>query len=233
MRAHLVPGFSQPAAVWDATRAALPVSVRAEFTGHEVPDGLDFVATAATIGAAGGIGLYVGYSMGGRLALQLALDHPQLVRALVLVSASAGVADPVARAARAEEDERRAEDIRTRGVRAFLADWLAQPLFSTLAPADRMVDARVGAMDPERLARQMTRLGQGAMAPLWDRLAELRMPVTIVVGRADTRYRELGHVMADRIARAELVEVAGGHAVPLEQPAELAAVLAAVHAATS
>ena len=62
-------------------------------------------------------GIYVGYSMGGRLCLRLALDRPDLVRGLMLVSTSPGIADPTERAARVEADELLADSVERDGVR--------------------------------------------------------------------------------------------------------------------
>lgn len=233
MRIALIPGFSQPASAWAPVVAALADPIAAEVLALEVPQELDFVATADALGTEAGPAIYVGYSMGGRLALRLALDRPELVRALVLVSAGPGIDDARARATRAREDRDRAERIGAQGVRAFLEGWLAQPLFATLPRDLTMIDARAATMSAARLAHQMTALGQGAMGPLADRLAELTMPTTVIVGRADTRYTEFGRRMVELIADAHLVELDGGHALPLEQPAALGAVIAAVHAATA
>ena len=233
MRIALIPGFSQPASAWTPVIDALPAPIAHESLALEVPDGLDFAATADALGTLAGPAIYVGYSMGGRLALRLAVDRPDLVRALVLVSAAPGFDDSEVRAARAEQDRVRAEQIHTLGVRAFLEDWLTQPLFVTLPRDDAMIDARAATMDATRLAHQMTALGQGAMDPFGERLAELTMPTTVVVGRADTRYVEIGRAMAARIPHAALIELDGGHALPLEQPAALSTVIARVHAATA
>lgn len=229
MSINLIPGFSQPPSVWDRTRAALPAAARSVAAALDVPHGLDFVGTAAALGDAGGIGTYVGYSMGGRLALRLAVDRPDLVRALVLVSASPGIESVADRRARRDADLARAREIEALGVEQFLADWLAQPIFATVAPDATMAAARAHAMSVDRLQHQMTTLGQGAMEPLTTRLRELAMPVTIVVGRADARYSEIGGAMVERISTARLVELDGGHALPLEQPEALAAILATVH----
>lgn len=233
MRIALIPGFSQPASAWTPVVDALPAAIAQESVALEVPDGLDFAATAHALGALAGPAIYVGYSMGGRLAVRLAVDRPDLVRALVLVSAATGFDDPETRSERADQDRVRAEQIHTLGVRPFLEDWLAQPLFATLPRDDAIIDARAATMDAARLAHQMTTLGQGAMEPLGNRLGELRMPTTVVVGRADTRYVEIGRAIAARIPHAVLIELDGGHALPLEQPAALSAVIARVHAATA
>ena len=118
--------------------------------------------------------------MGGRLCLMLALDRPDLIERLVLISASPGIADAGAREARRTEDERLAQEIERDGVEAFLERWLAQPMFETL-PRGRD-DRRPASATPRRLAHQLRVLGQGAQEPLWDRLAELAMPVLLVAG---------------------------------------------------
>src|SRR5688500_19543309 len=93
---------------------------------------MSFEETAAAIGEAGGTATYVGYSMGGRLCLRLAVDRPDLVQSLVLVGASPGLADAGERAARQAADEALAAEIERTGTEAFIERWLAQPMFSTL-----------------------------------------------------------------------------------------------------
>ncbi|MGA2037404.1 MAG: alpha/beta fold hydrolase, partial [Acidimicrobiales bacterium] len=187
MRLVLVHGFSQTPATWDKVRRHLPVSTGGEpidVVTPDVPDDLDFRATARTIAKACGRGIYGGYSMGGRLCLRMALDLPDLVRGLVLVSAAPGIADDGARAERAVLDDElacRAMDI---GVGAFVKQWLDNPLFVTLEPdADEVVE-RAGAYTVERLVHQLGVLGQGVQEPLWHRLGELGVHVAIVTGRA-------------------------------------------------
>ena len=65
------------------------------------------------------------------------------------------------------------------------------------------------------------------MEPLWDRLRELRMPVTVLVGERDERYVALGERVAAgcREARVEVVPGAG-HALVREVPAAVAAAIA-------
>ena len=91
-----VPGFTQTVSSWGAVRAALAV----DSSAVDVPQRATFTETASAIGDAGGTGTYVGYSLGGRLCLQLAVDRPDVVTRLVLVSASPGLADETARGAR-------------------------------------------------------------------------------------------------------------------------------------
>lgn len=163
----------------------------------------------------------VGYSMGGRLALHLAVHARARFGRVVLVSASPGLADATERAARAAADRALARRVVTRPLPAFLADWYAQPLFATLdpeTPAVRAMHARRGAQNPWGLARSLRGMGTGAMAPLWHRLAEAA-PVAAVAGARDAKFRAIAGAMAATPGwSARLIEGAG-HAPHLEQPA--------------
>src|SRR5215218_10293170 len=146
-----------------------------------------------------------GYSMGGRLALALALRRPERVRRLVLVSASPGLAGERERAERRAADAALADRIERIGVEAFAREWAAQPLFAgqpeavaALAHEDRL---RRSAAEH---AAQLRGLGTGVMPPLWDRLGELAMPVALVVGERDEKFRAIAGRMAERLPRAEL-----------------------------
>ena len=225
MRLVLVHGFTQTSSSWDPVVKHLPPDL--DIAALEVAEGLDFETTAATVGARGGPATYVGYSMGGRLCLMLALDRPDVVERLVLVSASPGIADAGAREARRTQDERLALEIEREGVGPFLERWLAQPLFASLPRELAQLDDR-RRNSPSRLTHQLRVLGQGVQPSLWDRLGELEMPVTLVTGAYDNLYTDIARRMAERIgANATTVVIRGaGHAAPLEQPADVAHVIA-------
>ena len=168
-----------------------------------------------------------GYSMGGRVALHLALAQPDLVRRLVLVSTTAGLDDAEERAARRAADDDLAEGIERAGLEAFARSWAAQPLFEGQPPEvvaaasrDRLRNTAAG------LAASLRGMGTGAMTPVWDRLHELTMPATVVVGERDAKFREIGERLAAQLPDAELVVVPGaGHAVHLEAPSTLASLI--------
>jgi 2-succinyl-6-hydroxy-2,4-cyclohexadiene-1-carboxylate synthase len=214
-----VPGFTQSDAAWkyvlDGVDPSELVTIgRLDTRGS-------FEATANRIGEVAGEGIYVGYSMGGRLCLRLAIDRPDLVRALVLVSASPGLRDAAEREARVASDEALARDIERDGVDAFLERWLAQPMFASIPPERWEIDAR-RRLEPEYLTECLRVLGTGAMQPLWDRLSELSMPVLLVTGTDDAKFTAIAQEMREAIGpNAEHVALAGGHALLLEQPADL------------
>jgi 2-succinyl-6-hydroxy-2,4-cyclohexadiene-1-carboxylate synthase len=232
-RLVLVHGFTQTLRSWDGLAEPLSETfqvVRVDLPGHGGSGGVDmnFPATAAAIGEAGGKATYVGYSLGGRLCLRLALDRPDLVQALVLVGASPGLADDAARAARKASDDGLADEIERIGTTAFLDRWMAQPMFATLQPRPEDLAARL-ANTSAGLATALRRLGAGVQEPLWDRLGELAMPVLAVAGQDDERYTHVAEEMADAIGvNAQVVALAGArHAAHLERPASFSRLLAA------
>lgn len=221
-RLVLVHGFTQTGRSWDALAAALrtdheTVAVDAPGHGGSTDVHADLVAGADLLGAVGGRATYVGYSMGGRLCLHLALARPELVERLVLVSATAGLDDAVERAARRRADEDLAATIERDGLEAFLRRWVAQPLFATLPDAG-LDDRRRNTADG--LASSLRRAGTGTQAPLWDRLAALTMPVLLVAGALDAKFVAAAQRMAELLPDPTLEVVAdAGHTVHLEQPA--------------
>ena len=230
-RVVLVHGFTQTLRSWDPLAARLAdrrAVARVDLPGHggSAAVRLDFVETTAALGAVGGKAAYVGYSLGGRLCLRLALDRPDLVTALVLLGASPGLADPDERAARREADEALAATIERDGTVAFLERWLAGPLFARLRPAPGDLAARQ-ANPPDGLAAALRLLGAGVQEPLWDRLGELGPPVLLVAGADDVKFAALARKMAERIGgSAEVALVPGaGHAAHLERPAQFAALV--------
>lgn len=170
-------------------------------------------------------GTCVGYSMGGRLALQAALDHPHRIGALVLVSSTAGIDDETERAARRDADERLAAEIERVGTAEFLRSWLSQPMFAHLHPTDADLTARRG-NPPHALARSLRRCGTGAQQSLWPRLADLSVPVLLVCGEDDRKFTDIACRMAASLPQAVLEIIEGaGHAPHLEQPDAFAALL--------
>jgi 2-succinyl-6-hydroxy-2,4-cyclohexadiene-1-carboxylate synthase len=169
-----------------------------------------------------------GYSMGGRVALSLALAAPERVHRLVLVSATAGIVDAGERAKRRERDEALARELERDGLAAFVRSWGTQPLFADQPEAIRkLADADRLRNDAAGLAASLCGMGTGAMEPLWRRLGELAMPVVVMAGERDTRYVGIAERLAAAITDARLVVVPGaGHALTLEAPVAVAAATA-------
>ena len=223
-RLVLVHGFTQTRQSWAPIAACLNadgyevITVDAPGHGRSSTLRLDLRAGAEALGRAGGPATYIGYSMGGRLALHLAVAQPQLVERLVLVSSTAGIDDDAARSARLADDQRRAEELERNGVATFLDRWLALPLFANLSPDDAQVAARLE-NTAEGLASSLRLAGTGAQQSLRPHLAALAMPVLVVAGQLDSKFTTIAEQMAARISRATVAVVAdAGHVVHLERP---------------
>jgi 2-succinyl-6-hydroxy-2,4-cyclohexadiene-1-carboxylate synthase len=169
-----------------------------------------------------------GYSMGGRVALHVALTAPERVVRLVLVAATAGIEDEDERAERRAADAALADRIEAMAIDKLADEWCGQPLFADDPPAARALQrADVLRNEPAGLAAALRGLGAGASEPLWGRLGELTMPATVVVGERDRKYVEIGRALVEALPAARpLVIVPGaGHGVPREAPEAIAALL--------
>jgi 2-succinyl-6-hydroxy-2,4-cyclohexadiene-1-carboxylate synthase len=228
----LVHGFTQSSRSWGEIAEVLSeghevVAIDAPGHGASASVSADLAAGAdMMVEAAPPKADWIGYSMGGRFALHVALRHPRSVRKLVLVSTTAGIDDPEQRRARRESDEKLADQVGRDGLEEFVKAWLRQPLFASLPETAARIDDRLtgtasGLADSLRLA------GAGTQEPLWDRLGSLGMPVLVVAGSLDAKYTALAQRLVDGVgANADLAIIAGaGHACHLERPTEFLAVV--------
>jgi 2-succinyl-6-hydroxy-2,4-cyclohexadiene-1-carboxylate synthase len=171
----------------------------------------------------------VGYSMGGRIALHVALALGGRVRRLILIGASPGIDDALEREARRAADERLAAWIDgARDIEEVARRWERTPVLAGQPEAvrRRAHDDRLRST-PGGLARALRGLGTGALPSAWGRLGELAMPVVLVAGEADEKFVATAERMAERIRDARVVIVPGaGHAVHLEQPEQIAELIA-------
>lgn len=172
----------------------------------------------------------LGYSLGARSALALALAAQELVRRVILVGGTAGIEDD-ARAARRDADEALAQRIEREGAETFVAWWMSQPIIATQdrapAPLRRRQVARRTTLDAPGLAESLRQFGQGASSRRWDRLHELKAPALLVAGERDPRYVDMAMRVAERWKGARCCIVPdAGHAPHLEQPEAFAELVA-------
>jgi 2-succinyl-6-hydroxy-2,4-cyclohexadiene-1-carboxylate synthase len=167
-----------------------------------------------------------GYSQGGRVALHVALAAPARVQRLVLLATTAGIEDESERAQRRRSDHALADDLERGPYEEFIERWRTQPLFADDPPeVGALARADQRRNRPDALAAALRGIGTGEMRPLWSRLPELQMPVTILVGERDAKFQALGRRMAGLLPDAQLLVVPGGHGLPLENPAAVAEAL--------
>jgi 2-succinyl-6-hydroxy-2,4-cyclohexadiene-1-carboxylate synthase len=233
----LLHGFTGSAATWEPLLPELAAHARTvgfDLVGHgrsDAPEDLRHYSVEAAsrqaLAVADALGVeradWLGYSMGGRVALHLALDAPHRVRRLVLESCSPGILDAKQREARRLQDEALAARIGKDGLEAFVDAWMAQPLFASqqrMGPAWLSAQRGLKLQQKARgLANSLRGMGQGAMAPLHPRLARLKPPALLVSGALDAKYGALMDDMAAAMPRARRAVVPdAGHAAHAERP---------------
>ncbi|WP_022928519.1 alpha/beta fold hydrolase [Patulibacter americanus] len=239
-------GFGGSSRSWDAVRDALPagvVLIAPDLRGHGTAAGrrpVDLrstltdlegeLAVAARDAPCGRVAL-AGYSLGGRLALHLALARPELLEHVVLVSSTSGLEDEEERAARRAADEEQARFLEREGLEAFADRWATLPLWDGDPPAVRAAQrAAIADGDAAGLAAALRGLGAGAVPAVGHRLATLATPLTVVVGGRDRRYRAIGARVLGLAAQpaGEVVVPDAGHGLLREAPAAVAAALGAL-----
>lgn len=166
---------------------------------------------------------WLGYSMGGRVALHFAVARPAQVAGLVLEGASPGITGAAARAARVRDDKALAASIERDGVAAFVDRWEALPLFASQAclPATvrRAQRQRRLAASATGMANSLRGMGQGVEPPLHDRLSAMSASTLLLAGALDTKFERLAREMAAVMPHARVEIVPGaGHATHLEAP---------------
>lgn len=226
-RVVFVHGFTQTGRSWRGVADHFAEhgheSVVVDLPGHGDSGAVraDLRRTADLLAATTGPAMYVGYSLGGRVCLHLALMYPHVVERLVLVGAHPGIVDDDERAARRTADDRLAQHLLEVGVDAFLDEWLAQPLFATL-PIDDDARAERRRNTADGLAASLRLCGTGAQVPLWERLMELNMPVLALAGELDHKYVPIAERIAASVPEGSFASVHGaGHAAHLERPMQV------------
>jgi 2-succinyl-5-enolpyruvyl-6-hydroxy-3-cyclohexene-1-carboxylate synthase/2-succinyl-6-hydroxy-2,4-cyclohexadiene-1-carboxylate synthase len=224
----LLHGFTNSGASWQPVISGLGQRYRAfapDIRGHASASDRAPVTLEAVLGDLAAFAeprfTLVGYSQGGRIALHAALAMPARIERLILISASPGLDDEAEREARRAADEALAERIEASTIEQFATLWAQTPVLSgasaevtAAAHADRLLST------PQGLAAALRGLGTGALEPVWERLRELRMPTTVIVGECDSKFIAIGREMALRIPTTEkfLIVPRSGHAVHLERP---------------
>ncbi len=162
-----------------------------------------------------------GYSMGGRLALRYALQHPRFIRGIILESTHAGITSSKERAKRRERDQKWARWIK-KDFDAFLSWWEQLDLFdapSSTEDSKKWYREIQRQQVPEYMANSLQAFGQGSVLPVRDEWSNLRKPVLLAAGEYDAKYREYMKKLQRTIPAADFAMIsAAAHRIHVDQP---------------
>lgn len=170
----------------------------------------------------------LGYSMGGRLALYLTVYFPQLFIKVILESASPGLKTQVERDERLKQDAKLIDRLLRVEFSVFLEQWYQNPLFSSFRqhPNYHQAIAQRIHNNPHELAKSLQYMGLGVQPSLWDNLTTVQVPVLLIVGEYDTKFKEINHDLADLLPQAQLQLVKNsGHNVHFERSSQFARII--------
>lgn len=165
----------------------------------------------------------LGYSMGGRVATAFASAHPEMVRGLILVSSSPGLAQKDLQESRVQADNRLADMLETEGIRSFVDYWEKLALFASQEVLSDELKKRIRlerlAQNPNGLAMSLRGMGTGKQPSYWNHLADFTVPVLLMTGSLDEKFEKIAQEMQQLLPNSTHVTVQNaGHAVYLEQP---------------
>ncbi|WP_440998673.1 2-succinyl-6-hydroxy-2,4-cyclohexadiene-1-carboxylate synthase [Fodinibius sp. SL11] len=165
-----------------------------------------------------------GYSMGGRLALQIISQHAGLFEGLILESTNCGISDPEERKERRRIDVERAESI-TKNFEDFLSNWENLELFKSPVPQDESSVALYKKIQSEQwppaLAASLKGFGTGSMTPVCDTLQKITTPTLLIAGSADEKYQHINQNLLEQLPNATFSSIEAGHRIHLDNPSAL------------
>ncbi|XP_043715830.1 protein PHYLLO, chloroplastic isoform X2 [Telopea speciosissima] len=176
----------------------------------------------------------VGYSMGARVALYMALRCSKKIGGAVIISGSPGLKDEAMRKIRTAQDDSKARYLSAHGLQCFLDMWYAGDIWNSLRNHPyfgQIVESRAHHDDVSALAKALSGLSVGRQPSLWEDLKQCTKPLLFIVGEKDRKFKEIAHQMCQEISNNpgnkdnegkkihEMIEVSDcGHAVHVESP---------------
>jgi 2-succinyl-6-hydroxy-2,4-cyclohexadiene-1-carboxylate synthase len=174
--------------------------------------------------------ILVGYSMGGRIALYLAIHFPQYFQGVILESASPGLPNQLERDRRIAQDSKLAAQLESSDFdfADFIQQWYDNPLFASLVrhPHYPQAIAKKLRNDRDQLAKSLRLIGLGTQPALWKSLPEIQISLLLIVGELDSKFVRINQIIADSCPQASLQRAnSTGHNVHFEDPIKFSQLL--------
>ncbi|MEM7175151.1 MAG: 2-succinyl-6-hydroxy-2,4-cyclohexadiene-1-carboxylate synthase [Chlamydiota bacterium] len=165
----------------------------------------------------------VGYSLGGRLALHLALRYSKQIDKLILIAANPGL--DTKKEQRLARDQAWADLLSRKGIDHFITTWYQQPLFRhfSLTPERAALRKKHASASLQRMLRD---LSPAVIPSLWPMVKKISIPTLFLFGKEDQKYANIANRLNSLKSSIKTVAIQGaGHVVHLEKPQLTAAAI--------
>ncbi len=240
----LLHGFSQSSATWEKVAANLAEQrhiIAPDLIGHgqserpndetayEMGAVIEWLDALTTSRGAKKVDL-LGYSMGGRLALNYACTHPDHIASLVLESTGLGTNDQHQQEQMLKRDQDSIIKLTQQGIEAFMDEWESLPIFRSQValPLDIRCQLRRERLnnDPTAMALTIKGIGQHKMPDLTAKIHHLPISILYIAGTQDQKYANIAEQLKQNPSiKCTLIDA--GHNTHLESPKEFCDVVSA------
>ncbi len=164
-----------------------------------------------------------GYSMGGRAALNFAINHPNKIKGLILEATTAGIESEKIRSEKIETDEDLADYIESHDIEEFVELWMSKEIFNTQRRFSneklnnirkkKTLNSKIG------LANSLRGFGTGRMGFFGSKLKQINCPLLLITGELDTKFTKINSVLKKKFpnAKHKIIKNAG-HNTHIEEP---------------
>ena len=165
----------------------------------------------------------LGYSLGGRLAMQFAIKNQHQVNKMILCSSSFGIEKKSERISRIRSDEKIIELLINENLEKFVNFWQNIPLWESEKKLPVEIKSKHRRIRLEQknegLLLNLRYQGQGVQKYLGKSLKNIKLKTLIMYGGKDLKYKVISKKMIELIENSELCEVPNsGHNIVLEHP---------------
>lgn len=169
--------------------------------------------------------ILLGYSMGGRAALNFAIRYPEKVKSMILESATPGITGDDLRNQRVQNDVELSAFILNNSIEDFVDYWMNIDLFMSQKnlPPEKIKIVRDNKLknNPVGLSNMLRGFSTGKMPPLFDKLCQIETRTLLFSGELDEKFMAINSSMRKKIRNSEhKVIKSAGHNTHLENPAE-------------